>query len=190
MTEKACCFASPFLIGLPKLRVVRAWALLGLSLALCAGASPALASRPQLAGSSGGWKAYTLSDAGSQSCFVSSAPERRQPEGLKRDPGNFFITYRPGKKGFPEVAVSLGFPVKTGASHTLQVTGQSFSLYGKGENAWPQNDADGSRIVDLMKSGQQALVVSVSGRGNRNTDIFSLTGFSDAWAAAMRSCKQ
>jgi hypothetical protein len=189
VTETASCFTSPILVGSPRVRSVRAGALLGLSLVLSYGPSPALASGPQLAGSSGDWKAYTLNDDGNQNCFVSSTPKRRQPDSLKRDPGNLFITYHPAKKAPPEVAISLGFPVKTGASHTLQISGQSFSLYGKGENAWPRNDADGTKIVDLMKSGQQVLVASVSGRGNRNIDTFSLSGFSNAWETATRSCK-
>ncbi|OCC05437.1 hypothetical protein BA190_08425 [Labrys sp. WJW] len=62
-------------------------------------------------------------------------------------------------------------------------------VYGKGENGWPQNDGDQGRIVELMKAGQQLTIVALTGRGHRNIDTFSLTGFTKAWDLASRNCR-
>lgn len=167
------------------------WPRLFAAIAVLVGGSlaPAMAASPQLMGTFGDWKVYAVEGSNTRDCYVQAVPKVRSPDGLRRDPGSMFVTHHAGRAAMPEIAVSLGFPLRTGSSHSLQIGGRSFMVYGKGENGWPQNDGDQGRIVELMKAGQQLTIVALTGRGHRNIDTFSLTGFTKAWDLASRNCR-
>lgn len=142
----------------------------------------------QLLGQFNDWSAYTAGSGAQKVCFVISQPKSRAPEGLKRDPGYFFITHRPGDKVRNEVSAQVGFPMKAGSTAGLTVAGANFALVTSAERAWSNGQDDG-KIVDAMRRGTDLVLKSTSGRGNVTTDTYSLKGISAALDRINQECR-
>src|ERR1700674_894734 len=78
---------------------------------------------PSLIVQYGDWGVYVSQTPKTKVCYALSQPKERQPSGLKRDPGYFFISTRPGEKVSNEVSVVVGFTIKEGADATVDVGG-------------------------------------------------------------------
>ncbi|MFG1297798.1 MULTISPECIES: invasion associated locus B family protein [Xanthobacter] len=136
----------------------------------------------------GDWSVY-VSTSSPKVCYAISQPKTRLPAGLSRDPAYFFISTRPGENVKNEVSITVGFPVKEGSDATLTVGSLTLQLYTKDQGAWVRNVADETKLVDAMRKGRDLTVESVSGRGNKTTDKYSLSGISQALDRAAQECK-
>ncbi len=163
---------------------------LGVSAMLAAGTSIAMAQQ-------GGnqvakfdhWGVYVSQSGGKKICYALSAPADRQPEGLKRDPGYLFISYRPAEKVRDEVAFVMGFSVKEGVAPGVTVGSEKFSLVARGPNVWAKTSEDQARLIAAMTKGATMSVSATSLRGNKTVDQYSLTGFSKAIERTRQECK-
>ncbi|TDT87666.1 MULTISPECIES: invasion associated locus B family protein [Azorhizobium] len=136
----------------------------------------------------GDWSVY-VSTSAPKVCYAISQPKDRQPGGLKRDPAYFFISTRPGENVKNEVSFTMGFPLKEGSEAKVTVGGTTFELYTKSEGAWVRNVADEGRLVDTLRKGRDAIVVSSSSRGNPTTDKYSLNGIGQALDRVAQECR-
>ena len=144
--------------------------------------------QPTSLGRFGDWQAFQLGTAKTKSCFAVSSPKERKPEGLNRDPATFFVTHRPGEGVRNEISLIAGFPMKEGGDASITIGKVSYSLYTKEANAWIKNAADEGTAVATMKKGKDVVFDGASRRGNKTTDRYSLTGFSEALAAISKAC--
>jgi invasion protein IalB len=151
-------------------------------------AQPAAAG-PTLVGQFGDWGVYVSQNTRSKVCYALSQPKDRQPNNLKRDPGYFFVSTRPGENVKNEVSIMVGFPIKEGSEATAQVGDASFALYTKAESAWVRNIAEETRLVDALRKGKDATVKSTSARGNVTTDRYSLSGIAQALDRVAQECR-
>ncbi|GGF48752.1 hypothetical protein GCM10007301_05010 [Azorhizobium oxalatiphilum] len=135
----------------------------------------------------GDWSVY-VSTSAPKVCYAISQPKDRQPSGLKRDPAYIFISTRPGENVKNEVSFTMGFPMREGDAK-LTIGSTAFDLYTKAEGAWVRNVADEGRLVDALRKGKDATVVSFSGRGNQTTDKYSLNGIAQALDRAAQECR-
>jgi hypothetical protein len=160
---------------------------------LAASALPALAQAqpagPTLVGQFGDWGVYVSQNARTKICYALSQPKDRQPGNLKRDPGYFFVSTRPGENVKNEVSIMVGFPIKEGSEATAEIGDDTFALYTRAESAWVRNINDEARLVEALRKGRDAIVKSTSTRGNLTTDRYSLAGVSQALDRVAQECR-
>ncbi|AOZ55743.1 hypothetical protein KVC_2741 [Ketogulonicigenium vulgare] len=99
-----------------------------------------------------------------------------------------FVFYRPGDSVSGQVAFTGGYPFREGSTVTLTVDGTAYNMFTEGEWAWLSSSEEDARVVAAMRRGSRAVVEGVSGRGNRTTDNFSLSGVTAAIDDAQRRC--
>jgi invasion protein IalB len=144
---------------------------------------------PSLIVQYGDWGVYVSQAAKTKICYALSQPKERQPGGLKRDPGYFFISTRPGENVRNEVSVVVGFAIKDGADATVDVGTASFPFFTKNDGAWMKNAAEEARLIDALRKGRDFTVKSTSQRGNPTSDRYSLSGIGQALDRIAQECK-
>ncbi len=144
---------------------------------------------PALVAQYGDWGVYVSQAARTKICYALSQPKERQPASLKRDPGYFFVSTRPGENVKNEVSVIAGFPIKDGSDAVADIGGTAFTLYTRTDSAWVRNVAEEARLVDALRRGRDLTVKSTSARGNATTDKYSLTGFAQALDRVAQECR-
>lgn len=171
---------------------LRRLGLLALPLALSAMASTAQAQSGGQAtqvSTSGDWSVYTARTGKSKVCYALSQPKERLPAGLNRDPGYIFVSFRPAENVNGELAIVVGFPTKEDAGGEAVIDSTTFSLLSKGPNVWLKSASEEPAVVAAMQKGQSLQVKVTSGRGNKTTDRYSLSGFTAAVARAKKECQ-
>jgi invasion protein IalB len=144
---------------------------------------------PSLIVQYGDWGVYVSQTPKTKICYALSQPKERQPGGLKRDPGYFFISTRPGENVRNEVSVVVGFAIKDGADATIDVGTTSFPFFTKNDGAWMKNAAEEARLIDALRKGRDFTVKSTSQRGNPTSDRYSLSGIGQALDRVTQECK-
>jgi invasion protein IalB len=144
---------------------------------------------PSLIAQYGDWGVYVSLTPKTKICYALSQPKDRQPNGLKRDPGYFFISTRPGENVHNEVSVVVGFAIKEGADATVNVDNAAFSFFTKNDGAWMKNAAEEARLIDALRKGRDFTVKSTSLRGNATNDRYSLSGIGQALDRVDQECK-
>jgi invasion protein IalB len=144
---------------------------------------------PSLVAQYGDWGVYVSQTPKTKICYALSQPKDRQPGGLKRDPGYFFISTRPGENVRNEVSVVVGFAIKEGADATVDVDTAAFSFFTKNDGAWMKNAAEEARLIDALRKGRDFTVKSTSLRGNATNDRYSLSGIGQALDRVDQECK-
>jgi invasion protein IalB len=153
--------------------------------AQAAAAGPA----PSLIAQYGDWGVYVSQNPKTKVCYALSQPKERQPGGLKRDPGYFFISTRPGENVHNEVSVVVGFTIKDGADAIVDIGGASFPFFTKNDGAWMKNAAEEARLIDALRKGRDFTIKSTSLRGNATNDRYSLSGIGQALDRVDQECK-
>lgn len=149
----------------------------------------------------GDWNVFVNGEARSRICYAIAQPQTRSPKTLKRDSAYLFVTIRKAENVPNEVAVMLGFPPKPAAAQTkagspaaptdpsLQLGASRYGLVVKESNAWLQNPAEETRVVNEMSGRAPKLTIkTTSMRGNPTSDEYELAGFADAIKRAREEC--
>lgn len=144
---------------------------------------------PSLVAQYGDWGVYVSQSPKTKICYALSQPKDRQPGGLKRDAGYFFISSRPAENVRNEVSVIVGYAIKDGADATVEVGTASFPFFTKNDGAWMKNAAEEARLVDAFRKGRDFSVKSTSQRGNATNDRYSLAGIGQALDRVAQECK-
>ena len=152
-------------------------------------APAATAASPSLIAQYGDWGVYVSQAPKTKICYALSQPKDRQPGGLKRDPGFFFVSTRPGENVRNEISVVVGFPIKEGSDATVDINGSSFSFFTKNDGAWMKNAAEEARLIDALRNGRDFTIKSTSQRGNPTNDRYSLSGIGQALDRVDQECK-
>lgn len=136
----------------------------------------------------GDWGAYTAQSGKSKICYALSEPKGRTPATLKDTKAYLFVSFRPADSVRNELASVLNFKTKEGGAASLGIGATSFDLVTRGENAWIKTQADEATAIGAMGKGGAVIVQATSARGNKTSDRYSLTGFSQALDRAKRDC--
>ena len=144
-----------------------------------------------LLGQFGDWGAYTATPGGKKVCFAMAKPASAQsePAGRKRDPSYAFVSTRPAEKVRNEVSMIVGYPQKTGVDATASVGSANYVMYTQNDGAWVKNAAEEAQMVGAMRKGGDLVIKSVSGRGTKTTDTYSLKGLDQALDKVAEECK-
>jgi invasion protein IalB len=152
-------------------------------------AQAAAGASPSLVVQYGDWGVYVSQTPKTKVCYALSQPKERQPGGLKRDPGYFFISTRPGENVHNEVSIVVGFQIKDGTDATVDIGSASFPFFTKNDGAWMKNAAEEARLIDALRKSHDFTVKSTSQRGNATNDHYSLTGLGQALDRVDQECK-
>ena len=61
-------------------------------------------------------------------------------------------------------------------------------MFTDGDTAWNAKPKDDGRMVKAMRAGATMTASGVSGRGTKTRDVFSLKGFTKAYAEMKKAC--
>mgnify|MGYP006295799527 CR=1 FL=1 len=102
---------------------------------------------PTLIDQFGDWELYTYETGGEKVCFVLSRPKQLEPD--DRDHGDvyFFLTSRPGEGIASEASVIVGYEFAPESSVTVDIDGQTFSMFIDKDGAWLEQPADEQRVL-------------------------------------------
>jgi hypothetical protein len=144
-----------------------------------------------LLGQFGDWGAYAASPGGKKVCFALAKPNsaETEPAGRKRDPSYAFVSTRPAEKVKNEVSMIVGYPQKTGTDAAATIGAANYVMYIQNDGAWIKNAAEEAQMVGAMRKGGDLVVKSVSARGTKSTDTYSLKGLDQALDKVAEECK-
>jgi invasion protein IalB len=144
-----------------------------------------------LLGQFGDWGAYQASPGGKKVCFALAKPSKAEtePAGRKRDQSYAFVSTRPSEKVKNEVSMIVGYPQKPSVDATATVGSASYVMYTQNDGAWVKNAAEEAQMVNAMRKGADLVIKSVSARGTKSTDTYSLKGLDQALDKVAEECK-
>ena len=135
------------------------------------------------AGKFGDWTAASYGSGGSKACYAFTTAQSSVPKLGGR--GSVMLTVTERAAAHDEVTLSAGYAYPAKAAVTLNAGGPDLSFYTKGGTAFT---TAGAAAVKAFQAGATATAKSSSAAGGTVTDVFSLTGFSGAYAAIMAAC--
>ncbi|MDQ0313869.1 invasion associated locus B family protein [Amorphus orientalis] len=147
---------------------------------LATGAAMAQSSKPTLLQQYSDWEVYTYDGQNGKICYALSKPKDMQP--ANRDHGDvfLFVSNRPSEGVKGETSVLVGYTFQENSSVSVDVDGQKFTMFTKGDGAWMENPAQEASLLEAMRAGR---AMSISGTSSRGTDTvyrFSLSGVTAA----------
>jgi len=140
-------------------------------------------------GGADSWTAYAYEDKSGKVCYVAGDPHKTEPARTRRKHPVAMVTHRPGEKVANVVSFFEGYSLKEGSDAALDIGGTKYDLFTKGDTAWARTAELDKAIVEAMAKGKQAVVKSTPEKGPGTTDIYSLTGFSQALALIDKACE-
>ncbi len=139
-------------------------------------------------GTFGDWEGYSYSEGNTRTCYIATAAGKVQG-GEKGKTGTFLIvTHRSGGKTTDEVSVNGVYGFKKDSEVELQVAGKKHGLFTKGDRAWAKDGASDKAIVTALRKAREVIVHAVPAKGAAIVANITLSGFSDALAAADKAC--
>ena len=151
-------------------------------------AGTATAQTPQLIGNYGDWAAYSFTENSNKVCYMVSQPKEAEGNYTKRGDIFALVTHRPGENTKNVFSYITGYTYKNGSDVTVQVNGDTYTLFTEKDMAWtPDQDSD-NRLAEDIRKGSKLVVKGTSSRGTLTTDTFSLKGSGDAHDAISRAC--
>ena len=100
-----------------------------------------------------------------------------------------FVSTRPGENVRDEPSFLVGYPFKEGSSVAVDIDGNKFTMFTKGDGAWVENAAQEQRLVAAMRAGRSMKLSGVSSRNTNTSYTVSLSGVTAAINAADKACK-
>jgi hypothetical protein len=170
-------------------------ALVGVGLAMMAGPAAAqqAGGETECVSAQSAWSVCVWPDP--KECWGVSKPRETvntrdgQTVSVRRGDILLFVTFRPETGARGEVSFTGGYPFAEGSTVGVEIDGQSFEMFSKGEWAWPATPEADAALLAAMKAGSTAVLTGRSGRGTQTRDTFSLDGFTAAMTEAEARCK-
>ena len=156
--------------------------------ALLLATTTAPAQADNFVGTFGKWNVQTYKEGGGKVCLMWSQPTKSEGNYTRRGDVYTYVTQRPAKKRLNEISISIGYPFKKESALIIAIGKTSFKMFSQGDTAWNRRPAGDAKMIKAMQAGATMTARGVSSRGTKTTDIFSLKGFTKAYAAMNRSC--
>ena len=134
-------------------------------------------------GKFGNWTAATYGHGSGKICYAFTDAQTSNPSIAGRGAVMLTVTKRPGAQH--EVTLSAGYTYPPHAKVVLNIGNLSIPFYTKGQTAFT---TEGESAISAFKIGAVAQAQSTGPQGHSVNDDFSLTGFSDSYAAITAAC--
>ena len=173
-----CVGAFPYLVGMKY----------GFTFIACALLANGVARADDSVGTFGDWHVQTYDEGGGKVCLMWGQPTKSQGNYTRRGDVYTYVTQRPSKKRLNEVSISIGYPFKKESAVSVSVGKSNFLMFTDVDTAWNAKPKDDVRMVKAMRAGATMTASGVSGRGTKTRDVFSLKGFTKAYAEMNKAC--
>jgi hypothetical protein len=168
------------MIRLPSMRV--------LVTAVAVGLGAGLATAAELVSTHSDWKAYRHGQGRDRMCFAVTPAKEQQPADDSRRMPHVYVTVWPAQGVKSEISVLLGFAVKRDTDVTVDISGNTFTLFVDGDRAFVGDPAEEERLLDAMRRGVRMTIEAVSEKGTPSRDVFSLSGVTASVQAIAAGC--
>jgi Invasion associated locus B (IalB) protein len=121
---------------------------------------------------------------GGASCYIVSAPSA-SGNGKGRESSQLVVSRWPRQNVSAQVMAGAGTSIQSAA---LSTGGRNFKLAVRGDSGWMPDAQGDAQAVAALAASSRASVDGRTARGNRYSDNYSLTGFSEAYAAMQKMC--
>ena len=155
----------------------------------------AAAATPKPVGTFKSWSAYTFEDKGRLMCYTQGEPARSYSEASDRGKAAVMVIQAPDAAAKDQVSIVLGFAPQDGKAINVTIgpkagRGKKFTLkkFAVGR-AWADNEKLDKQLVDAMKRYDWLVIYAASAKGQKVQDTYNLSGFGDAYDAAVKACK-
>ncbi len=156
---------------------------------------PPAAPTPKPVGTFKAWDAYTFEDKGRLMCYTQGDPAGTIGKAADRGKAAVMVIQAPDAAAKDQVSIVLGFAPAEDKPVTATIgarpgRGKMFALnkFAVGR-AWADSDRLDKQMVDAMKRYDWLVINAVSSNGEKVQDTYNLSGFSDAYGAAVKACK-
>lgn len=153
-----------------------------------AAAAPVTAQDVKSLGNFGHWRAFTFTEDGRTTCYMASDPTKEEGDYTKRGDVYATVTHRPWKGTRNVVSFVIGYPFKKDSTVSIDIDGDSFTLFTHDNMAWAPDEETDQTLVQRMIEGVEMVVKGTSARGTLTTDTYSLIGFTKAHNAIDKAC--
>lgn len=138
------------------------------------------------------WAAFMYDENGAPTCYAAAHPTDRKsvPAGRisNNDPAYVYVTHRPSEKTLDVFHYRPGFELALGSTVTLNVDGDTFTLFSADDGAWARGSDTDRAIANALRKGKRLTITAKSQRGATVTDTFSLSGSGLALDAITKMC--
>jgi len=156
--------------------------------------SPA-AGTPKPVGTFKSWSAYTFEDKGRLMCYTQGEPAGTIGKATDRGKAAVMVIQAPDAAAKDQVSIVLGFAPADDKAVNVTIgpkpgRGKKFALkkFAVGR-AWADSDKLDKQLVDTMKRYDWLVFYSISAKNEKVQDTYNLSGFGDAYYAAVKACK-
>jgi len=136
------------------------------------------------------WNVYVHEDERGRTCYVASEPQKMDGNYIRRDPPVAMVAKFPIAEPNVQVIIQSGYPYQEGSRVELDIDGRTFDLFTHGDSAYADDPEKDARIIEAMKQGRTMSAKGISRRGTWSRDTYSLLGFTDAYQAMLRACRE
>lgn len=138
---------------------------------------------PELIDTFGDWQAYKAEGV----CFAACQPTKSEGKYGKRGDVFLLVSHRPDENIKGEFSTLLGYTLDENAKPQLLIDGKATPLVAQEEAGFVKDD---KKVVAALKKGSTVVVKATSARGTKTVDTYSLKGFSRAYDAAEKACRE
>jgi hypothetical protein len=134
------------------------------------------------------WQAKQFGEGSSKVCYAVSSPVSTSPEALNRAEHALMISNFVDDNTRHEISIDAGFTYKAKSMVEVLIGNNKYKFFSMENRSWLADGQNGKQLIKDMKNGARVKVKSVSSRGTKITDTFSLIGFTKALAAIDKAC--
>ena len=139
-------------------------------------------------GSGKAWQAKQYGEGDSKICFMISKPIQTSPTGLNRDDHALMLSNFVSDGIKHEASLEAGFTFKPKSMVEVSIKSNTYKFFTIEDRAWLADDQNANQLIKDMKNGSRVKVKSVSSRGTKITDTYSLIGFTNSLSAIDKAC--
>jgi len=134
------------------------------------------------------WNLYVYDDEDGKICYIASEPTKQEGNYSRRGPAAVLVAKLPMDPPNVQVSVQPGYRYLEDSTVEVNIEGDSFELFTRGEHAWASTSEDDQRMIEAMREGIDMTVRGTSTLETYSLDTYSLLGFSAAYDAMRDAC--
>jgi len=164
--------------------------LLGLAVLVgLGGLAPVRADDPKSLGNFLSWQALALGQEGEKTCYVMSQPAATKDAVKNRGRTAVMVSHFPDLGARDQVSVILGFRPAKGQPIVAKIGNKSFKLSEiEDDRAWVKSAESDKALIQGMIKASRLTILSVTAKGLKVEDTYSLRGFGKAYKAINTAC--
>lgn len=148
----------------------------------------ASAQQVRLLGEHRAWSSYGASDAAGAVCFAMTKPESVTPTPDGYSQAYIYITNRPTENVANEFNLVAGFAFQPDSQATVNVGGQTFSLFTQNDAAWLDDASQSDALASAIRAGSAMTVEGTTAAGIKVVQNYSLSGATAAQQSIGNGC--